>query len=300
LLADLAALGLLVFWLGARAAVHEDARILWAAAGGLAATTVFGLATVGPGALLAAAAVGSAAAIRQRSTDRPPRWLLVAWAGTVLLVIYGILGSEGVLSAWVLLLATLVAAVSVTLATPTVRAALAAFAIAFSGALGNFVFLFKLAKDAGIEVVAVPEGALALTTVDRTDYADAYSVRLPSATSFDLETVTIGWVAAASPCWARADRSPAQTLKELRPPPIMLASNEIVIGADEDHLNFRVSVMLSEHGGEQWATASTIVQFNNWRGVAYFVPVRIGHQVLLPQIMRNLAPRLHEMSASRP
>ena len=78
------------------------------------------------------------------------------------------------------------------------------------------------------------------------------------------------------------------------------APNEIVMGLDESHLNFRVSVFLSEDSGAQWVTVSTIVHYNNWKGRAYFVPVRVGHQIIVPHAVRTAARKIRENSRVAP
>ena len=61
----------------------------------------------------------------------------------------------------------------------------------------------------------------------------------------------------------------------------------MVVGADERHLNFRVSILVSRENGAQWLTVSTVVHFNNWKGTAYFVPVRVGHKIIVPHAVRT-------------
>ena len=39
-------------------------------------------------------------------------------------------------------------------------------------------------------------------------------------------------------------------------------------------------------------TMTTLVKFNNWVGRAYFVPVRIGHKMVVPAMLRALRARL--------
>ena len=39
-------------------------------------------------------------------------------------------------------------------------------------------------------------------------------------------------------------------------------------------------------------SVSTLVHFNNWKGRAYFVPVRVGHQIIVPHGVRTALQNL--------
>ena len=60
--------------------------------------------------------------------------------------------------------------------------------------------------------------------------------------------------------------------------------NEIILGEDDKHLNFRVSLYLDKPKIEQSETKLTIstgVIFNNWFGRLYFLPVRTFHSLIV-------------------
>lgn len=160
-------------------------------------------------------------------------------------------------------------------------------------AMVNFGLLFALAKDSGIEVVPVPAGSPVTRIFPTADYADAYRARLPAAGQHNIESVTRGVLASLLPCGvkqSRHDRLQAALQDFTFQPGTSLrgwkvyqrATHEIVLGADESHLDFRVSVLVSEEDGVRWVTVSTVVLYNNWKGRAYFLPVHIGHQIILP------------------
>jgi Protein of unknown function (DUF2867) len=65
--------------------------------------------------------------------------------------------------------------------------------------------------------------------------------------------------------------------------------DEILLGEDDRHLNFRASVQLKREAEKCWAIVSTVVQFNNWLGHAYFVPVRPIHKIIVLAMMRRLS-----------
>jgi hypothetical protein len=65
--------------------------------------------------------------------------------------------------------------------------------------------------------------------------------------------------------------------------------NEIVLGQDDKHLNFRVSLYLDE-SKTAWAetklTISTSVIFNNLFGRLYFLPVRLFHSLIVKSMLK--------------
>ncbi|SMO66942.1 Protein of unknown function [Chryseobacterium rhizoplanae] len=73
--------------------------------------------------------------------------------------------------------------------------------------------------------------------------------------------------------------------------------NEIVIGEDDKHLDFRVSLLFDEnkdHLDEKSLTISTTVKFHNWLGVLYFLPVRPFHKLIVPAMLKNMIGKLEK------
>lgn len=71
--------------------------------------------------------------------------------------------------------------------------------------------------------------------------------------------------------------------------------NEIVIGEDDSHLNFRVSLLLDDDNllnKKRKLTITTLVQYNNWWGKLYFFPVKPFHKIIVASkidaIIKNL------------
>jgi hypothetical protein len=60
---------------------------------------------------------------------------------------------------------------------------------------------------------------------------------------------------------------------------------QVLMGQDDRHLNFRVVVELSQEAGERVLKVTTAVHFNNWLGRLYFVPVRPFHKLIVPAMM---------------
>lgn len=72
-------------------------------------------------------------------------------------------------------------------------------------------------------------------------------------------------------------------------------SNEIILGEDDKHLDFRVSLLFDENQNlkdEKLLTISTTVKFHNWLGILYFMPVRPFHKLIVPAMLKNIINRL--------
>lgn len=73
--------------------------------------------------------------------------------------------------------------------------------------------------------------------------------------------------------------------------------NEVILGADDKHLNFRVSLYLDKpkSGTEQRnLTISTTVEFHNWFGRLYFLPVHPFHKLIVPTILKGIILELEK------
>lgn len=160
----------------------------------------------------------------------------------------------------------------------------------------------------GVRAVPVPEGGLTAGTFPGMDYADAYAVVLSpgvGARSFAEA------MCASSPRWVTALMALRNTI--VRPlgliatrsalehaavangsgerigmfPVLAEAADEVVLGLDDRHLDFRLSVRVLEDGGEHVGVVTTLVRFHGVLGRAYFVPVRPAHRLIVPAMLRG-------------
>ncbi len=70
---------------------------------------------------------------------------------------------------------------------------------------------------------------------------------------------------------------------------------EVIIGEDDRHLNFRVSIFLqrkSLQADHKTVTISTVVVFNNWFGRLYFFPVKPFHKLIVRAILKRVIKKL--------
>ena len=73
------------------------------------------------------------------------------------------------------------------------------------------------------------------------------------------------------------------------------SDNEIILGEDDKHLNFRVSLFLDELKDDKLKkqiTISTTVLFNNWFGRFYFLLVRPFHKLIVPAMLKGIIKQL--------
>ncbi|GGC83273.1 hypothetical protein GCM10011508_08260 [Flavobacterium lutivivi] len=71
--------------------------------------------------------------------------------------------------------------------------------------------------------------------------------------------------------------------------------NEIVLGENDKHLNFKVSILLDKlETNSKSITISTIVVFNNWFGKLYFLPVKPFHKLIVPIMLKSILKDLEK------
>lgn len=151
-------------------------------------------------------------------------------------------------------------------------------------------------------VTAVPTTPLTTRALPRVDFADAYAVACGPGMPVDPQA----WADAIfrdPPRWvvavlglrealvglvgiARGGASSFETLAR--------RADEVLLGTDERHLDFRVSVLREADR----VVVSTLVQLHNARGRAYFGLVRKVHPVVVRAMLTRAADRLSESPAS--
>lgn len=74
-------------------------------------------------------------------------------------------------------------------------------------------------------------------------------------------------------------------------------ADEIVLGEDDKHLNFRVSLFIdnkNENKVNKNLIISTTVKFNNWFGRFYFIPVRPFHKLIVPIMLKGIIKNIEQ------
>jgi hypothetical protein len=163
-----------------------------------------------------------------------------------------------------------------------------------------------------IQAVAVPSGNLAMQALSSIDFIDAFKCQIPNGRSQQIDAVTRA-IFSTMPTWVMKlldlrntlvrplglntsiDPNLVDTHQGRLEPGVTVGvfkvierqDDEILLGEDDRHLNFRTSVQLERKEEKCWVIVSTVVQFNNWLGHAYFVPVRPIHKIIVPAMMRH-------------
>lgn len=163
-----------------------------------------------------------------------------------------------------------------------------------------------------VHAVALPAGTLIEHVFKRPDYADAYAARLPAGAPSDIDALVVaaitsapGWVGALMALRDRVVRlaglktMPPDALRGARPRDLeslaqrglfkvyARAADEVLLGLDDRHLDFRVSVLRAPDSEGEQVVVSTVVRFNGWLGRLYFVPVRFFHRLIVPAMLRR-------------
>ena len=72
-------------------------------------------------------------------------------------------------------------------------------------------------------------------------------------------------------------------------------NNEVILGEDDKHLNFRVSLFLDRSNDiseQKTLTITTTVKFNNIFGRLYFLPVRAFHKLIVPAMLKGIIKQI--------
>ncbi len=66
-----------------------------------------------------------------------------------------------------------------------------------------------------------------------------------------------------------------------------LSADELIMGDDDKHLNFRISVYKSVENGVSLITVSTVVEIHNWFGKAYMFIVKPFHKYIAKSMVQK-------------
>ena len=177
--------------------------------------------------------------------------------------------------------------------------------------------------DSRVDRLPLPPQSLAASAFEHADYADAFGVRLPRTADLTVETIAWtflnsvpGWVKAL--IWIRDRAAKLVRLKTAGDRGISAAARrpsfepgtvagpwhvygrsetEILLGEDDRHLDFRLSILRQGPDDHPAAVASTVVRFHGWFGRLYFLPVGPLHRLIMPAVLRELARRLGDASS---
>ena len=142
--------------------------------------------------------------------------------------------------------------------------------------------------------------------------ADAFSIRLPLNAAYDPELLARfifasqpGWVAAlmgmrdavAAPFGLKTGRQLSALANNDQASRVGIfkvynkSDTEIVLGEDDRHLDFRISVLCSGDGGPRRVTVSTVVTCHNRLGRSYLFVIAPFHRMVVKASLTHAARR---------
>lgn len=159
-----------------------------------------------------------------------------------------------------------------------------------------------------VRVVALPPGASIAPLYPGSNLADAYAVDLPNARARELDMESLArQLLGSQPGWARklmvvrdaiVARFGIRTAKQMEARPgkrigifriFAVSDDEIIVGEDDSHLDFRISVLRQRDAGQEQfgsVTVASVVHCHNWVGRAYILLIRPFHKLI---VQRSLA-----------
>ncbi len=145
--------------------------------------------------------------------------------------------------------------------------------------------------------VRTPISPRAAAIYGRTDLADAWSVRLRPGMPTDPQVWADAIFRQEPPRWVVAlFRLRDRLVRLVGIPPASrdtfatraVHQDEVVIGTDDVHLDFRATVRV----GDGRVVASTVARATNRRGRLYLVVIRLFHPVIVKAMLARAASRL--------
>ncbi len=157
-----------------------------------------------------------------------------------------------------------------------------------------------------VRAVALPPGASIAPLYEGSNLADAYGVDLPTERARQMDMESLARVLLGSqPRWAQwlmvlrdaiVARFGIKTAKQLAAKRdgrigifriYAVSDDEIIVGEDDSHLDFRLSVLRCRDAGRHGSvTLSSVVHCHNWVGRAYILLIRPFHKLI---VRRSLA-----------
>ncbi len=155
--------------------------------------------------------------------------------------------------------------------------------------------------------VALPGGSRIARLFAGADLADAYAIRLPSGSSRDTETL-VRFMLGERPVWLSCLMSLRDTMvagfgiktsRQLREGPDRIyisrvyetAPDEIILGEDDKHLDFRISAPLRAGGAATELVVTTVVHCHNRLGRSYIALIAPFHRLVVRSMLRRASRR---------
>lgn len=123
--------------------------------------------------------------------------------------------------------------------------------------------------------VPLPSAGLTMSALARVDYSDAYSIAVPAGITADPRE------------WADAMFTGPNAM-----PTIAVTEDEIMLGADGEHLDYRAGVIAAAGPDRTVAVVVSVVTLHSRAGRLYFAVIRRFHPLVVRALLRRGAGRL--------
>lgn len=160
-----------------------------------------------------------------------------------------------------------------------------------------------------VRTVDLPPGASIAPLYPGSNLADAYAVDLPTAQARQMDMQSLArQLLGRQPGWARklmvlrdaiVARFGIRTAKQMEARPgkrigifriYAVSDDEIILGEDDSHLDFRLSVLRNRDAGRHGSvTVSSVVHCHNWVGRAYILLIRPFHKLIVRHSLARAA-----------
>jgi len=168
--------------------------------------------------------------------------------------------------------------------------------------------------------VALPSPSLVERSLEPCHYFDAFSLHAARGTFGDVDALARAssqlprWIGALMAVRNGIVRRFGLKTEPAEPPDTANASaivpgvavgiflvlarsdDEILMGLDDRHLDFRFSLALQQQADGERAVASTTVRFNNAWGRLYFAIVKPFHKLIIPALLRAAMSRVDRVA----
>jgi len=159
-----------------------------------------------------------------------------------------------------------------------------------------------------VEFDNVPDSSIILKDFGKVDYCDSFQLQKRTNDSIDKITTNAfkmpGWVnflmkirnSIVGIFGLKTDFKNGKNLLFQNPTDSKSAlfnvinrnDNEIVMGENDKHLNFRLSVLIIRKESLSEIYLTTIVKFNNIWGRLYFLPVKPFHKIIVKSLLKKI------------
>ncbi|MFT4502884.1 DUF2867 domain-containing protein [Caballeronia sp. 15711] len=168
--------------------------------------------------------------------------------------------------------------------------------------------------NVSVTSVALPSSSRVTRMYEHPSLADAYTIRLPDNATTDLELLArfmfshqAAWVAKllrvrdalVAGFGLKTAKRLAESARSEQDKHVSIfriyerSVDEIILGEDDKHLDFRVSVFQEARqevaGGGRYLTVSTVVQCHNLLGRSYILLITPFHEMVVRSSMRRAA-----------